>query len=183
MDMMIKKAFDFIGHNRLALLAATSILLIPLFSNNEISLNASVDAHGEDGPQGELINKRREDSAEWRPALQVGDRDPFVLEKVSSSDAVKPPVMAPSIPPTPPQAVIEVPQLNLQYIGRINAPDGGDSVYVSVENNPMRLALGMDLPNGYRVSQMTENFIEFTNLSMQKTTRLEIPPAPGFEVR
>lgn len=181
--MTINKTFDLIIHNWLALLIATSILLILLFSNNEISLNASVNDHGEGGPQGELLNKRREVSNEWRPALQVGDRDPFVLEKVSSSDAVKPLITAPPIPHIAAQAVIEVPPLNLQYIGRLKAPDGDDSVYVSVENNPMKLTLGMDLPNGYRVSKMAENFIEFTNLSMQKTTRWEIPPAPGFEVR
>jgi hypothetical protein len=115
-----------------------------------------------------------------RPLLEVGDKDPFATESIQQLPATSA-VSAPTFPAA--AAPSQTPPLNLQYAGRITAPDGSHAIYATYEELPLKLSLGLDLPNGYRVISVSDGSVEFSHPALDRTTRLEIPPTQKYQTR
>ncbi|RFO98329.1 hypothetical protein DIC66_00020 [Rhodoferax lacus] len=120
-----------------------------------------------------------------RPALVPSDVDPFMPEAPKALPLAKPPqappapVMVVAQPPAPP----EPPPLNLAFAGRMTAPDGSKVVYVTMGETALVLAPGLELPNGYKVTQINARSVEFSYAALNRTARLDIPPAQKYETR
>lgn len=118
-----------------------------------------------------------------RPSLEVARRDPFAPEVMQPIAIAKAPHPKPTpvieIPPPTP----EPPPLNLNYAGRMHAPDGSLVVYASQGETSFALAPGLVLPNGYRVESITERVVEFSFTAMNRTARLDLPAPQTYETR
>jgi hypothetical protein len=117
-----------------------------------------------------------------RPLLEIGEVDPFVAEIPKPVQRVKapppPPVIAIVAPPPP-----EPPPLNLLYAGRMTTPEGNSIVYASMGETSIVLIPGLDLPNGYKVTKITERVVEFSYPALNRTARLDIPAPQEYETR
>lgn len=113
-----------------------------------------------------------------RRALEAASRDPFALvaPPAPAVTAPKPVVQAAPPPPSPPP-------LNLQYAGRMTAPDGSQVVFVAVGDTTMSLSVGQTLPNGYRVNAIHDRAVELSYLPMNFNTRFDLPAPPTYEIR
>jgi hypothetical protein len=91
-----------------------------------------------------------------RPALEAASRDPFAIVAPPAPVITTPkPVQAAPPPPSPPP-------LNLQYAGRMTAPDGSQVVFVAVGDTTVSLSVGQTLPNGYRVNAIHDRAVELS---------------------
>lgn len=90
-----------------------------------------------------------------------------------------PPVKVAPAPPPPPVP----PPLNLVFIGRMTAPDGKESVFVTHNGASLQLAVGQTLPNGYVVKAIGERAVDFDYPPMNTTARLDLPEPPRQETR
>jgi hypothetical protein len=118
-----------------------------------------------------------------RPKLEVAVRDPFVLKPRPLAAQVPtqpapPPIAVQAVLPQPPVA----PPLNLTFAGRMTAPDGSQILYVANGASTQSIAVGQDLPNGYRVDAITAQAVEFS-YPLQTNARLDLPAPPKFEIR
>ena len=118
-----------------------------------------------------------------RPMLELSEVDPFApapkpIDRVKP--ALPPPMTVAVIAEPPPP---EPPPLNLLYAGRMTTPDGSFVVYATMGDTSMALTPGLDLPNGYRVTKITARAVELSYPALNRTTRLEIPPAQKYETR
>jgi hypothetical protein len=112
-----------------------------------------------------------------RPALDAASRDPFALAAPPAPAVIAPkPVQAAPPPPSPPP-------LNLQYAGRMTAPDGSQVVFVAVGDTTISLSVGQTLPNGYRVNAIHDRVVELSYLPMNFNTRFDLPAPPTYEIR
>jgi hypothetical protein len=75
------------------------------------------------------------------------------------------------------------PPLGLRYAGRMTTPEGQQVVYVALGDTSLTLAIGQNLPNGYRVDAITPSAVEFTYPPLNTTARLELPEPPRYEIR
>jgi hypothetical protein len=116
-----------------------------------------------------------------RFALTVPIRDPFQIKSAQPvpAEPVADRMPAPAAAPLPTSA----PPLDLQFTGRMVAPDGGVYIYALHREEILRLTSGTELSNGYRVEKITADSVEFTYPAFNATATLPIPPAPAFEVR
>lgn len=114
-----------------------------------------------------------------RLAVKVAARDPFFRHQQIPVADVKPPepvLAAPVIPVDP------APQLN--FIGRMNTPDGRAVVLAQWgDGQPVTLEEGQVLTGGYRVERMSAGIIELLNPQTQTVLQLPLPPSPRFETR
>jgi hypothetical protein len=119
-----------------------------------------------------------------RAMLDPAMRDPFmIVVPAPPPPAPAPPPVAvkpPEPPPPPPPAP---PPLNLRFTGRMLAPDGALLVFANLGTQPVVLAAGTDLPNGYRVETVTATAVELLYPPLGARARLDLPAAPAFEVR
>jgi hypothetical protein len=112
-----------------------------------------------------------------RPALDAASRDPFALVAPPAPAVTVPkPVQAAPPPPSPPP-------LNLQYAGRMTAPDGSQVVFVAVGDTTLSLSVGQTLPNGYKVTAIHDRALELSYLPMNFDTRFDFPAPPTYEIR
>lgn len=112
-----------------------------------------------------------------RPALEAASRDPFAPVAPPAPVVVAPkPVQVAPPPPSPPP-------LNLQYAGRMTAPDGSQIVFVAVGDTTVSLSVGQTLPNGYRVNAIHDRAVELSYLPMNFNTRFDLPAPPTYEIR
>lgn len=120
-----------------------------------------------------------------RPMLELTDKDPFVPE-VPKPVAIKPPPAPPIMPaqvaavaPTQP----EPPPLNMVYAGRMTTPEGKEVVYMAMGDASVAIEKGMELPNGYRVTSITERQVEFFYPPLNRTQRIDLPTPNKYETR
>ena len=119
-----------------------------------------------------------------RPMLEINDADPFAPEIPKSAARVQP-----TLPQALPPVVVaepgppEPPPLNLLYAGRLTSPDGTLVVYATLGELSLALTPGLELPNGYRVTKVTSRAVEFSYAALNRTAKLEIPPAQKYETR
>lgn len=112
-----------------------------------------------------------------RPALDAASRDPFAIVAAPAPVITTPkPVQAAPPPPSPPP-------LNLQFTGRMTAPDGSQVIFVALGDTTLSLSVGQTLPNGYRVNAIHERSVELSYLPMNFHTRLDLPAPPTYEIR
>jgi hypothetical protein len=112
-----------------------------------------------------------------RPALDAASRDPFAIVAAPAPVVIAPkPVQVAPPPPSPPP-------LNLQFTGRMVAPDGSQVIFAAMGDTPLTLSVGQTLPNGYRVNAIHERSVELSYLPMNFTTRLDLPAPPTYEIR
>ncbi|MCW5651989.1 MAG: hypothetical protein KIS62_19755 [Ramlibacter sp.] len=65
----------------------------------------------------------------------------------------------------------------------MTAPDGRALVFAVQGNQAVTLSPGVVLPNGYVVRSMTEAAVIFDFPALNTTAKLDIPPAPSYEIR
>lgn len=131
--------------------------------------------------------------AQLRPALEPALRDPFSPEPppllVAKAEPAPPPPHPPPPPPPAPEAVAPppgpppAPQFGLSFVGRVNGPDGLLVVLATDGNETWPLASGMELPGGFRVEEIAADAVQVSHPASGTTARLELPPAPAFELR
>ena len=112
-----------------------------------------------------------------RPALDAASRDPFAIVAAPVPVVIAPkPVQVAPPPPSPPP-------LNLQFSGRMTAPDGSQVIFVAMGDTTLSLSVGQTLPNGYKVNAIHERSVELSYLPMNFHTRLDLPAPPTYEIR
>jgi hypothetical protein len=112
-----------------------------------------------------------------RPALETASRDPFAIVAPPVPVVTAPkPVQAAPPPPSPPP-------LNLQFSGRMTAPDGSQVIFVTMGDATLTLSVGQTLPNGYTVNAIHDRAVELSYLPMNFNTRFELPAPPTYEIR
>lgn len=119
-----------------------------------------------------------------RATLQAPPEDPFVdpVREAPLATVTVPPPPA-SVPLEKAPAPAAAPALNLQYTGRMAAPDGSTSVFAQFGGEALLLRAGLELSNGYRVERITDHAVELLYPPLNRPARLDLPPAPAFEVR
>ena len=125
-----------------------------------------------------------------RPALEPALRDPFrpepppmMLAKAEAAPpAPPPPPPAPELAALPP-APAPVPSLGLSFLGRLHGADGLLLVLATDGSATWSLASGLELPGGFRVEEVAPEAVHFSHPASGTTARLELPPAPSFELR
>ena len=113
--------------------------------------------------------------------LSEAARDPFAIATPAAAEPkqVAPPSPQVTVAPPPPTP----PPLNVTYVGRMRAPDGKVMVFGVQGNQTISLSPGIQLPNGYRVTEVSESEVKFEYQPLQTTAQLPIPPAPPLEIR
>ena len=117
-----------------------------------------------------------------RKVLEPAVRDPFVAVAPPPPPAPPPAPPAPKTPEPPPPPPAP-PPLNLRFSGRMLAPDGGLIVFATLGSETVVLAPGTNLSNGYRVEKVADGGVELLYPPLNARARLDIPPAPSFEIR
>ena len=125
-----------------------------------------------------------------RPALEPALRDPFraepppmmVAKAEAAPPAPPPPPPAPELAALPP-APAPVPSLGLSFLGRLHGADGLLLVLATDGSATWSLAPGLELPGGFRVEEVAPEAVHFSHPASGTTARLELPPAPSFELR
>lgn len=114
-----------------------------------------------------------------RPELEVAQRNPFI-PKAAPLPEPPPPVVVPvvAIAPEP-----SIPMLNMQFTGRMTAPDGTQRVFAKIDGQDIQLAASLQLNNGYQVVSTNAEAVEFSHPALKAHQRMELPPPPAFEVR
>lgn len=110
--------------------------------------------------------------------LATAERNPF-------APIAAPEPAPPAVTPVQPAPVPEpsAPPLSAEFSGRVTAPDGQVTVYARVGGQDVLLAPGAQLPNGYQVVAITDQAVEFRHPALKGSQRMELPPAPAYEVR
>lgn len=128
-----------------------------------------------------------EGQTQLRPRLEPAVRDPFgsALPQQSLSSAPLAPAPAPkqAPPPAPVAAPSGPPPLDLQFVGRATTAQGDLRIYAVSNGSYVLLSRGMRLVNGYTVEQITEDAVLLHYAPLNSSARLDIPPAPRFEIR
>jgi hypothetical protein len=112
-----------------------------------------------------------------RPILEAASRDPFAIVAAPVPVIAAPKLVQAAPPPPSP------PPLNLQFTGRMTAPDGSQVIFVALGDTTLSLSVGQTLPNGYRVNAIHERSVEFSYVPMNFNTRLDLPAPPTYEIR
>lgn len=76
-----------------------------------------------------------------------------------------------------------MPSLNAEFSGRIRSPSGEAIVFAKIDGQEVRLDPGSQLANGYQVMAVNAEFVEFSHPALKARQRMDLPPAPAFEVR
>jgi hypothetical protein len=128
-------------------------------------------------------------SALERYTLEPAGRDPFTYVLPSAPAAPKKASPTPTPPPMPVQAPVMAapvpvaPSLDLRYAGRMTTPDGALMVFATYGEEPITLAVGQSLPNGYRVDRISDRVVELSYPTLGTTARLDLPELPKYEIR
>jgi len=112
-----------------------------------------------------------------RLPLEAASRDPFVAWAVPVP-VIAPPKIVEAAPPPP-----VPPPLDLQFAGRVSAPDGSQLLFVALGDAVISLSVGQILPNGYRVDAIHAGSVQLSYLPMDFVTRFELPAPPAYEIR
>lgn len=122
-----------------------------------------------------------------RPRLEPAVRDPFgsalSQQPLSSAPSAPAPAPKPAPPPSPVPAPSGPPPLDLQFIGRATMAQGDLRIYAISNGRYVLLSRGMRLVNGYSVEKITEDAVFLHYAPLNSSARLDIPPAPRFEIR
>lgn len=75
------------------------------------------------------------------------------------------------------------PNLGLTFSGRILDENGGMTIFASSQERLYKLFVGLTLPNGYVVQNITITHVGFSIPSQNIVTSLNLPPLPQFEIK
>ncbi len=118
-----------------------------------------------------------------RVDLKPAARNPFVIQAAPAPVPPPPPVVAAPVVVAAPMVPHEPPP-RLTFAGRMHMPDGRVVVLARWgDGRPVRLEMGKDLGNGYRVERMSEQSVDLLNPRTQAMVQLALPAPPRFEMR